>query len=80
MTQVQSRFLNYSPMVMEFLTSKGIKFYVTDADIVCFDIESDSHNDTEFFILGVEYANWLSANANDMTINANGNGSLYHSQ
>ena len=46
---------------MDFLTSKGIKFYVTDADIVCFEIESDSHNDTEFFMLGAEYTNWLNA-------------------
>ena len=69
MKQVQSRFLNYSPMVMDFLTSKGIKFYVTDADIVCFDIESDSHNDTEFFMLGAEYTNWLNATMTNPSYN-----------
>ena len=78
MLQNQRRFLNYSPLFAEFLTSKGIEFFVTDADILCFEIKSYHHNDTEFFELSLAYAKWVNDNDDDMTINREAMGGSYH--
>lgn len=56
--QTQKRAILYTPLMAEFLTSKGIEFFTTDADILCFEIKSYEHNDTEFFQLAIDYAVW----------------------
>ena len=58
MQQTQRKYMNYTPSKAEFLTSKGIEFFVTDADIIVFEIQSYEHNDTEFFQLAVDYSIW----------------------
>jgi hypothetical protein len=76
--QIQQKHVNYTPLMAEFLTLKGIEWFGTDADILCLKIESESHNDTEFFELALEYAKWLSDNDGDMTINREAMGGSYH--
>ena len=56
--QTQKKAIVYTPQMAEFLTLKGIEFFTTDADILCFEIQSDEHNDTEFFQLAMEYSVW----------------------
>jgi hypothetical protein len=76
--QTQQKHVEYTPTMAEFLTSKGIEWFGTDADILCFKIESKCHNDTEFVNLVLEYAKWLSDNDGDMTINREAMGGSYH--
>jgi hypothetical protein len=68
--------INYDPFLIDFLRKKKVRFFVTDADII--GIILDDVNDTAFFNLISEFKDWLPDNINDMTINRNGNGSLYH--
>ena len=63
MLQNQRKYINYTPLLAEFLTSKGIEFFTTDADIICFEIQSYEHNDTEFFQLAVDYSIWSRSDA-----------------
>lgn len=78
MKQVQQKFINYTPLMGEFLSSKGIDWFATDADILCFKIESKYHNDTEFAELILEYAKWIDDNDEDMAINREAMGGSYH--
>jgi hypothetical protein len=74
----QKKFIYLMPLLTEFLTSKGIKWGDTDADIVYFEIESVCHNDTEFVKLILEYAKFIDDNDEDMAINREAMGGSYH--
>jgi len=76
--KIQEKHVEYTPLMAEFLTAKGIEWFGTDADILCFKIKSECHNDTEFVGLVLEYAKWLSDNDGDMTINREAMGGSYH--
>jgi hypothetical protein len=59
---------------IEFLTIKGIPTDASDADIMCIKLNGE----IDLFTLGMEFNQWLYHNRNDMTINPDGDGSLYH--
>lgn len=78
MKQVQQKFINYTPLMAKFLSSKGIDWEDTDADILVFKIESKYYNDTEFVELILEYSKWVDDNYEDMAINREAMGGSYH--
>jgi hypothetical protein len=61
----------------EFLMTKQVNHFTTDADILV--IRLDGHNDTPFVMLMMEFAEWLIKTKDDMSINRSGDGSRYHS-
>lgn len=79
MKQKQLKAIDYTELWTDFLTAKGIDYYVSDADILLFEIESKKHhNDTEFVDLVLEYAKWVKDNEGDMAINRHAKSGNYH--
>ena len=69
-------FVVYTPEFTEFLRSKNVKHFTSEADITSIVLEG--YNDSMFFMLVLEFAEWLIENENDMTINPNAKGGQYH--
>jgi len=65
--------INYSHMTEQFLISKGIRYFVTDADIIGFSI-----NNVIIELLNLELIQYRKDNQNNMAINPTGDGLLYH--
>lgn len=70
-------YINYTRLMGEFLKTKSVNHFVTDADIIC--IRLEGWNDSPFVMLLLEFAEFLIDNENDMSVNPQGDGSKYHS-
>lgn len=68
--------VNYTRQMEEFLITKEINHFTTDADITV--IRLEGHNDTPFVILMMEFAEWLIESTGDMSFIRWSNGSRYH--
>lgn len=68
--------INYTRQMEEFLMTKQVNHFTTDADITV--IRLEGHNDTPFVMLMMEFAEWLIETTGDRTFVRSGDGSRYH--
>lgn len=57
MTKMTEYYINYTYEFSEFLRTKDIEHYLTEADIIV--VRMDARNDSPFAMLILEFAEWL---------------------